>query len=1223
MWFGVLGPLAVLDGEGEPVKVPEAKVRALLADLLVHEGRVVSTGRLVDDLWGEALPGKPTGALQAKVSQLRRAVGRERVVHQARGYRLAVADDEVDALRFRSLTERAGRCGAPRERVALLDEALGLWRGTAYADFADEEFAAGAARQLEDLRVGALEERAEARLSLGELTGLAAELGDLVERYPLRERLRGAHIRALGLAGRQTEALASYEELRVRLVGELGVDPGPELTALHEAVLRQERGVVRRPPPRVEALADRPPSGGEEGEGVPGVGPSVVPDVSGAGPTGVSGTRFSVASDAGEPRASVAPDVSEPRSSAAPDAREPRVSVASVAWDPRSSDASDVSEPRYSVGPVARGPRVSVASVAWDPRSSDASDVSEPRSSVGPVAWDPRSSDASDVSEPRSSVGPVAWDPRSSDASDVSEPRYSAGPVARESRASVAPDASGLRVSIVAAAGLSSLVGRDRAMSDLVGLLTRTRLLSLVGPGGVGKTRLALAVAACRQDGDTAVVELAGRQGDVTDLAETVAATLGIREEAVADGRGPVERLGAALRDRRILLVLDNCEHVVEAAAELAALLLRAAPGLRILATSQEPLSIAGETVFAVEPLSPADAVRLFTERATAAAPGFDPASAADAVAEICRRLDGIPLALELAATRVRTLGVRELAARLSDRFRVLTAGQRGAPARQRTLRAMIDWSWGLLGAPERIVLRRLAVHRDGCTPAAAETVCAGEGIDRDEVLELLTRLVDRSLVVMNEGPEGPRYRLLESIAAYATERLAESDDLPAVRDRHLHHYLALAEQAAPLLHGPDQQLWLARLDAESANFRAAFSRADAPAHARLTQALVWWWLLRGRLSEARRALAGSTESDGSVRPSALPTLRTAFTLLAGERPTDPAPALPADARTAWLLAYALFNANYLPAAERVNDHVLAAITDDPTDTPADVWATAAALGLRAALALARDQLTSVEADARRSADLFGELGDRWGELLTVNPLASLAAIKGDYAEAERRERAGLDIARALGLPRETAARFSGLGRLALLAQDFTRAHDLHEEARQLAVEQGYTYDEVHSLMGLALGARRAGELDAAEGHLRHIRDRHVSTPVGEHLLHAELGFTAELRGDRAGAERHHRRALEMARALGEPRALALSLEGLAGAATLAPASPERAALLLGAAAAARNSVGAPLPPAERADVDRITAAAKSALGEPAFTEAFTKGVSTPPEQVASTLSVE
>ena len=267
----------------------------------------------------------------------------------------------------------------------------------------------------------------------------------------------------------------------------------------------------------------------------------------------------------------------------------------------------------------------------------------------------------------------------------------------------------------------------------------------------------------------------------------------------VRDMTGAANRLVDALRARRLLLVLDNCEHVIEQAAELAGRLLRGCPGLRILATSREPLGLPGEVVWAVPPLdvpgradtdvaglTRSPAVRLFVARAAAAAPGFAlTANIAPAVAVLCRRLDGIPLALELAATQVRALGVDELAARLDDRFRLLATGRRDAPARQQTLTAMIDWSWDLLTEPERVVLRRLAVHADGCALEAAEEVCAGPGaVDPADVAGLLSRLVDRSLVAVAHGPDGPRYRLLESVAAYCGDRLAAAGEAETMRDR-------------------------------------------------------------------------------------------------------------------------------------------------------------------------------------------------------------------------------------------------------------------------------------------------------------------------------------------------------------------------------------------------------------------------------------------------------
>ncbi|GAA4615567.1 BTAD domain-containing putative transcriptional regulator [Actinoallomurus liliacearum] len=1059
MRFGVLGPVTVWDGDGAPVKIPEAKVRALLADLLAHEGRPVSADRLVADLWGGRPPGRPANALQAKVSVLRRAIGHDRVVRQAPGYRLVLdrPGDEVDADRFRALAARARTRTDPRARAALLTEALELWRGPAFADVADEEFARAAADRLAEQRLAVLEEQAEARLEAGDHALLAGELADLVTRHPLRERLRAVQMRALYAAGRQSEALASYAELRKLLVDDLGLDPSPELAALYEAILRQD--------------------------------------------------------------GSLAP-ASQPER---PDAAVP----------------------------------------------------------AGPV--------------PRSNL-PIP---------------------------------------------LTALVGRDGSLDHLARLVRTARLVTLSGPGGVGKTRLAVEAATRLAAEDEAgfpdgvwLIELAGQRGGTAALAQEISAVLGVRDDLPSGVPGtgtsvaPARRLAAALRDRRLLLVLDNCEQVVDLAAELAELLLGTAAGLRILVTSREPLGLTGEAVHLVEPLQENDAVRLFADRASASAPGFSLESDREAVAEICRRLDGIPLALELAATRVRALGVRELAARLDDRFRVLTTGRRGSPARQQTLRAVIDWSWELLGAPERIVLRRLAVPVDGCDLDAAEAICAGDGVRREEVLDLLTRLVDRSLVVVADGPAGPRYRLLESVAAYATQRLHEMRDLDATRDRHLRHYLRLAERAEPRLRDGGQRAWLDRLDAESANMRAALEEAlrrpaldesvRRPAleeAVRLVTALSRWWLLRGRLHEARRAL--SAVLDVAPDAAEVRVLRAAFALLTGDRSAagaepdgiaDPA----RRGRALWLYAYGLFHSGDPVASERANARALDLCTE-----AGDPWGTAAAYGLRAMLALVQGDLGTVEEAGPHAADLFGDLGDRWGELQTVTPLAELAEIRGDYAEAERRQNEGLRIARELGLETEVSARLSGLGRLALLARDWDRARDLHREALRLAAEQGHRYGEVHSLMGLALGARRSGDLDAADRHLRRVRDEYESSEIGEHLLFAELGFTAEARGDAAGAAACHRRGLEIAVALGEPRALALSLEGVAGVLILS-GDARRAAVLLGAADSARRSVHAPLPPAERGDVERISTAAMAALGEEAFADAFQRGVETPPADAAA-----
>ncbi|MFE0155677.1 BTAD domain-containing putative transcriptional regulator [Nonomuraea sp. NPDC059007] len=1013
--------------------MPEVKVRALLAHLLIDPGKVVPADRLIDSLWSGALPANPAGALQTRVSQLRRIVGKESVVSGASGYRLQVEPGDVDTGRFQTLLSEA-RTGAPEARAALLADALALWRGPALIDFADEEFARPEIARLEELRLTALEDHAETRLELGEHALLADELGDLVGRHPLRERLRASHMRALYRSGRQKEALDSYGALRARLDEDLGLEPGPELAGLHQAILRQD------------------------------------------------------------------PSLDAP------------------------------------------------------------------------------------VREARRTNLPVA---------------------------------------------LTDLVGRDDAVSAVVGLLGEARLVTLTGPGGVGKTRLAMETAgrltSSEPDGVWLVeltaatsavsgassatsagsgvssatsagsgVSSAASVAGATEVAEVVAAALGVRDE----GPDLAGRLAEALRGKRMLLVLDNCEHVTEPVARLAALLLRTAPELRILATSQEPLGVAGEQVWSVPTLAQKDAERLFAARVADAAPGveLDP----DAVAAICRRLDGIPLALELAATRVRALGVRELAARLDDRFRVLGGSRNDVPARQRTLRAMIDWSWELLGPAERLVLRRLAVHADGCTLEAAEAVCG------DDALDVLPRLVDRSLVVVGDGP---RYRLLESVAAYCQERLLEAGESEEMRLRHRDHYLALAERAEPYLRGPEQRKWLLRLDAEAANFRAALTADDSGSSERLVNALAWYWVLRGRLGEGRRWLAQITAPGDITR-----TWLAAFTLRTGEAitsvpvaaPTADVAALTGLARAQAFLASAQLGIGDSEPAEELADRALtsfAAIGDE--------WGTAFARSVQARQALLRSDLDGARAYGRESLDLFAQLGDRWGQSHAGFAVAWHAEIVGDYAESARVHRDGLRMSEELGLWTEVADKMSQLGRLALLAGAFDQADSLHTRAMALSAEQGYTVGEEFAALGLALSARRQGRLDEAEAHLLAWIDwdHALDSDAALALIFAELGFIEEMRGSYSAAEARHQQSLTRARAVGDPRAIALALEGLAGTAT----SETAGAYLLGQAAALRLSVDAPLPEGERFDVDRITARLRASLG-PKFTVAYTEGLTNPPK---------
>ncbi|MFC4112486.1 BTAD domain-containing putative transcriptional regulator [Nonomuraea zeae] len=1071
MRFGVLGPLTVWSPGGEPVQVLEVKVRALLAALLTNPGRPVSADRLIEHLWRGRPPVNPLAALRVKVSQLRRVLGgRELVAYQAPGYVLRVGPESVDAGLFESLIGRAQRTDELGVRAELLRQALGLWRGDAYAEFADEPFVRAAVARLDEQRLVAMEELAEARLGLGEHGLLAAELTDLVAGHPLRERLRAVHLRALYRAGRQSEALAGYGDLRRRLADELGVDPGPELVALHQAILEQDPAL--EPPAR-----------------------------------------------------------------------------------------------------------------------------------------------------PRTNLP----------------------------------------------APLTRLVGREAAVAEVRSLLRANRLVTLTGPGGVGKTRLALAAATPSAghpdaalslragdassprgeavgvgvfEGEVWLVELASltAQAAVVEVAEAIAAVLGLRDDVPGSMS---DRLAAALEGKRTLLVLDNCEHVVEQVAALAGRLLRAAPGLRILATSQESLRIEGEALWSVPPLEREAAVELFAARA-----GIEP----DAdVAEICARLDGLPLALELAATRMRALTPRQLADRLDDRFRLLASGRRGAPARQQTLRAMIDWSWELLTEGERLVLRRLAVHADGCTLEAAEEVCAGPGVD---VLDLLARLVDRSLVVRVPGP---RYRLLESVAAYCQERLAEAGELAAVQLRHLRHYAGLAEQLEPHLRGHGQRGAFARLDAEAANLRAALdtavqlatqpssldatqpdsvdatqpssvgvARPDSAGVAeealRLVNAMAWYWVLRGRLGEGRRALEAALSLPG-LPPSGA---AQATLWLAGLRMLAGRPALPAGevyeaieeplarARAQWFVGFASYGYDDLSLSQELIERALTTFRELD-----DRWGTAAALNVLARLAAMRGDLAALRRDGEQGRALFREVGDRWGEMRAAENLSTLAEITGDYAEATALRVEGLRMAEELGLWSSVSDALSRLGRIAMLTGDHARAEDFHERARRLAVAQSNRPAEEFAEIGLALGARRQGRLDDAERRLRTwlgwVRD--VAGEPGAALILAELGFVAEQRGDAAAALELQLDGLATARRVGDPRATALALEGLAGARALSGRF-EEAGALLGRAAALRESVGAPLPPGEQGDVARITAAVEAALGRAGLAAAQARGAEISMEQV-------
>jgi predicted ATPase/DNA-binding SARP family transcriptional activator len=1077
MEFGILGPLEVRDGPA-PLRVPGAKERALLADLVVNAGRVVSADRLVEDLWGERPPGNPANTLQGRVSALRRALGPAGsglVVTRPPGYLLEADPGQVDAARFERLVADAGRAAGPAA-ARLLEEALGLWRGPALAEFADQPWAQAEAARLEELRLAAREALVELRLAGGGHAGLVGELEGLVAAHPTRERLRGQLMVAYYRSGRQADALRVYAETREVLAEELGIDPSPELQRLQRQILVQD--------PALEAASHR-------------------------------------------------------------------------------------EAPRHNL-----------------------------------------------------------------------------------------PER------------LTSLVGREQELREVAKLVSQHRLVTVTGPGGAGKTSLAVALAerlvAGHPDG-VWLVELAALR-DPALLAEVVATTLGLGGvPAAPDGptAAPADRLAAFAADKAMLLVLDNCEHLVGACAGLAERLLRAGPGMRVLATSREVLGVPGEVVWPIPPLAVPepdadgaaaaadraapealaayDAVRLFVERAASADPGFVlDAASGPVVAELCRRLDGLPLAIELAAARTRALPPAELAARLEDRFRLLSGGARTLDPRQQTLRATVDWSWDLLDDPDRRLLRRLSVFSGGWTVAAAEAVCAGDGLAGAEVLDGLFRLVDRSLIVRGTtlavprtppvaaaGGDPARFRMLETLRAYGAERLAEAGETGAVAARHTAWCLELAEEAAA---HRTARPWLRRVEADYDNLRAALDRAvaarDPDTALRLAAALGWYWWT-DRTIEGRQLLAGALAlADGQPpTPQLARALQAAAMLEVSLTPT----AATAEAARRSQELFERFGDRWGAAFSKL----LLAFADlqrtGPSEDGArlveqagatfvelgDPWGEAFAGRARFSFeAYHRGLSAEAEAAGRRALDRFGELDDQWGLAQTYFTLAELARVRGDLAGAEAAFEASLAAAREGGPLWVRLASLVSLAGLLALRGDDARAGSLQAEAVALFRRTGQRRGFAHLYNELGGIARVRGDLERAR-HLHAEALAIVRELVGWSVPHtlAQLACVEARLGDLEDAEAHLQEATGLLRAVPQPATAAYVMVGAALVA-VGRDRPEEAARLLAAAEAARERVGFTAVGAERHEVDLVAAAVRARLDPGALAAARAAGRALDAEEV-------
>ena len=1022
----MLGPFEVRAGD-DVVDVPGARLRGLLIALALQPGRAVAKASLIDWIWGEHPPADATNALQRLVSRLRKLLPDGAIEGQTDGYRLLVDPDDVDAVRFERLVTHARDEPDPRR----LRQGLGLWRGAAMLDVGLTESPAldAAVTRLEGLRLTAMEDRYDAEIARGGGSELVTELSDLVAAHPVRERLVAALMRALVASGRDSEALLAYQRAGEALAETLGVDPSPELSAVHVAVLRGELG--RRETKRDTNLRSE----------------------------------------------------------------------------------------------------------------------------------------------------------------------------------------------------LTSYIGKDADVAAVAGLVADHRLITLIGPGGSGKTRLATETARTLI-GDFAdgawLVELApiGTDGDV---AQATIAGLGLRDTLLggAPNAEPVERLIAAVAERETLVVLDNCEHVIEAAAAFAHRVLGECRRLRILATSREPLGITGEVLWPVVPLGVPEegadpgaieasaAVQLLRDRARAVRPGFaaDP-PALSTMARICRALDGMPLAIELAAARLRTMSLDQLAERLADRFRLLTGGSRTALPRHRTLRAVVDWSWEPLSDAERAVLRRLSVFSGGASLEAAERVCAGGGVEPDDVLELLTALTDKSLLVP-AGDGAPRYRMLGTIREYAAQRLAEAAETEPTRRAHLAHFTELCERGEPLLRRAAQLEWLSILESDHDNIatamRGSLASADAAAAMRLGVAAGWYWWLSGHKAEGMELLTAADDLPGDVGDDARATVYALLVLFVTTGPGDEHQA------AQWIRKAQHFQGRMsgrhpgqrlIDAMVRLLDGPEAALTAfDPVLDDEDPWVRAIArLQLGKMRVMSGHDLAGADRYLAEALAEFRAIGERFGISFALAERADLIATRGELAAACELYEQGATVVAEIGAVDDIIRLRARQSQLYWLLGDHAASAASMAEAEHHAA--GVTWPGTLAVLALAKGELARWGGDAAEAR----RQLDILTAVlGDEAERAYIRATIEdVRGylaDDIDAAREHRdAAVTAASEAGNALVIAQAVVGVADLA-LRRDAPEQAARLLACAAALRGT-----PDRGHPDPARIADEARRRLGEERFAEAAREG---------------
>ncbi|GGW31271.1 BTAD domain-containing putative transcriptional regulator [Streptomyces caelestis] len=840
-----------------------------------------------------------------------------------------------------------------------------------------------------------------------------------------------------------------------------------------------------------------------------------------------------------------------------------------------------------------------------------------------------------------------------------------------------APAAGNLR------ARLTSFIGRESDIETIRGDLTAARLVTLLGPGGAGKTRLSQEAAETvrhAMPGGVWLAELAPVD-DPAAVPEAVLTAVGARETvlygagaegiraAVADRLDdPVERLAEHCSRFRMLLILDNCEHVADAAARLAEELLERCPGLTVLATSREPLGVPGELLRPVEPLPEPVALRLLADRGAAARPGFRIEDDPEACAEICRRLDGLPLAIELAAARLRMLTPRQIADRLDDRFRLLTSGSRTVLPRQQTLRAVVDWSWDLLDEDERDVLRRLSVFAGGCDLPAAEAVCG------PVALEALGSLVDRSLVVATppgEAGDGEmRYRLLETVAEYAAERLDESGQRDGAERAHLTYYRELARTTDPLLRGPDQLAAIQRLEREHENLRTALRHAvalrDEQEALCLALSLIWYWQMRDLRVEARNwcrevMALGPDPFTEPVRPAApvgqrctdAPPPMTGEVLLEARRGVHLAhlacmdteldawqnprsqqklrtisrtyePGLPQSCRLPGLLWF--FAVMLTGDMERLRVIMDASIRTC-RETPGFDWELASGLQMRANFSAHRtDWAGDAARDADESLEIYQRLGDAWGTAEALSARAEAHERKGAYALAAADYEAAIAHAERVGARAQAAVLAARLGSALLEAGEGERGERL---LREVIAEREDSHSEAMPAARLFLAGwlGMTGRVPEAREQLRRLRQdfRIAHFIVFDAFILGTEAWLDAMEGRHEACLDLIRRALERA---ADPLSVAITphvravyLIFAAGSLAVADGGHRArdAARFLGAADALLPS-GHVAARQEREAREQAERQARAVLGDPAYESAYAEGCGLSPEEATALL---